>query len=157
MCCVIVALQSPILGNEVHQFPDLGYLGGTHSSLSCHSTFSNIIPSYTMPLVLSISQDQSYHHTIPAIPYPTGWLKSIIQNFKNNSAGCYTSLLGTISYRSVLDKSFSIKSHKTSLSSEINAFNKGLNAGWLDSKFLPTLSAQGNVLSASQPEISFFY
>jgi len=76
----------PFLGTyEVHQFLDLGYLGGTHSSMvyvtytipwyggmatSYHSrVFLHTTASYTIPVVLSVNQYQIYHHTIPVILY----------------------------------------------------------------------------------------
>ena len=118
--------------------------------------FSNTTVSHTIPLVLSISQYQSYHHTIPVISYHGCHRVAgvLYLKFSNISAGCNTSLLGTILYRPVLDSFISILIHKSSLSSEINAFKKELNAGTM---FLPTLQSQDNVLSTSQLEISPFY
>ena len=151
---------------EVDQFLDLGYLEGTHSCMvyvihtipwycgmaTLYHTMGFPIPQYHIPYHWYCP----YHHTIPDISYHGCHRVAgvLYLKFSNISAGCNTSLLGTILYRPVLDSFLIILSHTSSLSSEINAFKKELNAGTM---FLPTLPAQDNVLSTSQLEISPFY
>ena len=88
----------PFLGTyEVHQFLDLGYLGGTHSSMvyvtytipwyggmatSYHSrVFPHTTASYTIPVVLSVNQYQTYDSTLPSPgysmwnPWNGGWIQ----------------------------------------------------------------------------------
>ena len=101
--------------------------------------FQNFSPyhsSYTIPVVLSVNQYQTYHHTIPY--HGSHRVGSFLKKYKKISAGCYTRLLGAMMNRLELGNFLSIPRHQTIPSSEIQAVKEELNADWQDPKSLHT-------------------
>ena len=102
-----------------------------HSRVFCHTT-----ASYTIPVVLSVNQYQTYHHGIPVILYHgshrvAGVLSQKIQKY-------FCRLLGAIMNRLELGNFLSILRHQTIPASEIQAVKERLKADWQDPKSLHT-------------------